>query len=95
MSHSQQPYKCLTEDEFQTKLSILQEYMRESNLDGTLDYYCPTSPVLHRVDTNEVYIVDKNLSSDREHFSNVIEELLRQVTEDCHGQIPTIHYIYA
>lgn len=94
MNHSQ-PYKCENEEIFQSRLATLKEYIQEANIDGVLDHYCPTSPVLYHVTKNAVYTVDPILSHDIEHFQRVCQDLLRLITEENGGQIPIIHHVYA
>jgi hypothetical protein len=93
MNHPQ-PYKCESEEIFQTKLAILQEYIREGNLDGVLDHCCPTSPVLYHVTENAVYIAESNLSQDPSNFQRLCQNILSTIIEENQGQIPHVHYIY-
>lgn len=90
-----QPYKCETDAVFQARLETLKEYIRESNLDGILDYYCPTSPVLHHLESNIVYIVDTNLSYNKEHMKQIVDEILQTIISENGGVYPVIEYIYA
>jgi hypothetical protein len=90
-----QPYRCESEEVFQERLAVLQEYIRESNIDGVLDYYCPTSPVLYHVPSGIVHVVDANLSHEPEHLRQVIQQIIQEIMQENGGNYPQINYIYA
>lgn len=90
-----QPYKCESEEVFQARLAILKEYIRECNVDGVLDHYCPTSPVLYHAETGIAHVVDIGLSHDQEHMQRVIRQILQTIANENGHKHPVIEYIYA
>jgi hypothetical protein len=92
MSH-EQPYKCESEEIFQERLAKLQEYMNEANIDGIMDIYCPTSPVLYHVTANKIYVVDSNRSNDPSQFSKTIADILHLIRMEKIEDFPEIHYL--
>lgn len=93
MTHHLQPYKCESEEIFQERLAKLQEYLDESNVDGILDLYCPTSPVLYHVPANKIYAVDPNHSMDPSQFSKAIHDILHLIRIEKPEDFPEIHYL--
>lgn len=88
-----QPYLCETREEFSEKLALLKSYISESNVDGIIDNYCNTSPVLYDVSSDIVYIVDCNLSFEPTILQEIIRDILQKITSQ-KGYLPNTVYIY-